>query len=1437
MSGGMSNKISNVLGVPIPSPLAQQLQVRSRKNVGGSQSDNFYRDNDNLVYLANKTSWVRLFSSVNVKGEDLDYFKNNFGLALTDPTDLAKQFVLFGGTSQFSKSANQEGQYNFRAGLRKTNGAYGILGDKEISDYGYRPMPGITDASIETQGRLGSIRMATINFKVWDKYQLDVMDALYFKLGYTMFLEWGHTVYYDNNEKLQKSEFHQIDPFEPALKKEQIVRKIAENIKKTDGNYDAMLGMCTNFNFSYNQEGGYDCTIKLIALGALADSTKLNQTQAFPKIYSNVIKSFVNTLRRIEQARLDKIAAEEKAKAAAATATTENQKSAPKKNQTIQEFFAAKYPSSNFSDGLLLPYNSNDKNKATFVFGDYDQRDPAVGQSIYPMNLGLGIHGNRDKNKTLYSSYTINTDIIRDCLFSISQNGGSLNNAVFKRNKEGGKGISWDYNSYSKSDDVEILHYLKSSNGTIYPFRINFEIETATVNSGLSEYWRKWDNDSKESGTFHYIMHVLFEFYKKGGEIKKTNWDEISLYNVSKTPKTTQLTYHGTNDKVVYTIPSAPNKNNFEIQVTLNIDYKTNTQRTEEITDSAGNKSTRNVPGEYETKTLPITFTFYDSSIIKSLELTPEGARDPFKNYTDNISAQNSTPPPAPEPEPKPTVASVTEEESMKYHSGLEYLIRSIQLYGLTKFLNSDKQLRVQEIDLYEKGGKDSFIVQAFSNGVLSSIIDNLGKDPKQYVNIDHTKLDRQKLMYAYASYGFNHNLMGTSDNDIEVPQVNFKDLFKAWVVPYKVNGGVTSQTDVNHPVYIKLGLLIMILNHMCTIYDSEEGETVTTDKQVPLLYIDFNTETNICLSEPLQMSTDVFKFLIPFRGTNEEYSSLFDDAILKKDSKTGKIYTGEGTDEDPMEEIFKPKPEDVLSAQLPNFKDPEGGDMSAYRGLIMNALVNTDYILNLCKNMASNNESQAVYLKPFLQQLITDLNKSLGDINLFRIAYSDTGNCLYITDDQICPPHANENTYLRAEINSQPNYTLPLYGVNSIAKSISINTEVSSRLANMIAISSNSNQTSDAGKDGSPFGHMNKNYTDRYKVQTLTANASSGVSKDKYKKLKAAGKTEDEIIKVLGADVVAQLKAEDNQKKDAKKGDMSAAKMFNHFVRSCLSTDSPSQDDVSSATNYYIERMNKRKSQNPGTKSSAMIPVSVEFKTDGLAGLAMGHAFVLPDQLLPNTYSNSFGRGKDKQDNRRIGFVVIGLNHSLQSNLWETTVKANMIYLKDPTDYVTTGFNTDKELSQGDFIGTPEENDTDTDYSKTPNSSNYPSTPSAYPNVKFANIGLGNPAGDKINPKLLQDVSDAAVKSGVTVTITTAVSGHHTNPPSRHTPGNAVDIAIIDGISVSKTATNISKIKEFTQTLLDMGYAKNAEGPNKKAVLTFDFPKHGDHVHVSNKT
>ena len=124
------------------------------------------------------------------------------------------------------------------------------------------------------------------------------------------------------------------------------------------------------------------------------------------------------------------------------------------------------------------------------------------------------------------------------------------------------------------------------------------------------------------------------------------------------------------------------------------------------------------------------------------------------------------------------------------------------------------------------------------------------------------------------------------------------------------------------------------------------------------------------------------------------------------------------------------------------------------------------------------------------------------------------------------------------------------------------------------------------------------------------------------------------------------------------------------------------------------------------------------------------------------------------------------------------------------------------------------------------------------YSNVGFENIGHGNPASDNISTALLQDIQTAAKSAGVNVSVTTGISGHgaktKSGNTSRHPTGNAVDIAKINGKAVS--LANRADADKLVAALVSMGYNKNAEGPNNpKAVLTFGFEGHDDHVHVSN--
>jgi predicted chitinase len=282
---------------------------------------------------------------------------------------------------------------------------------------------------------------------------------------------------------------------------------------------------------------------------------------------------------------------------------------------------------------------------------------------------------------------------------------------------------------------------------------------------------------------------------------------------------------------------------------------------------------------------------------------------------------------------------------------------------------------------------------------------------------------------------------------------------------------------------------------------------------------------------------------------------------------------------------------------------------------------------MGLIKGSASKSEENRVTLKPVIEQVLSSLNKCLGNINVFRFSYVDAGNVHQITDDQIIPPKSGEAVVTSKESKQRP---LPLVGEASIAKSLDIKTEVSSKLANMIAIGANSDKSkqSTLGSGGDTFGFINDNFVDRY-IPNRTEPTNVSTSLD---------------------------------------GKINSAVQFNNAIKSFYNSVNPDQSQVEAATSYYVDRMSNVKGRESATRASAMIPVSLNFKTNGISGLAMGHCFTIPDVLLPYTYSPKKTGGK-KTD--VVGFVVTGVSNTIESNIWDTSIKTNMIFLKNPEDYL----------------------------------------------------------------------------------------------------------------------------------------------------------------------
>jgi hypothetical protein len=263
----------NIVGENFPREIVKQIEVRQKKK--GAKN----RNNQNLVWQNSNTGWVKMVSSVNIDLKDRRKVSNKEMNAILLPKEqLAQQYVLFGGV--YYQGKNKEG---LSRGIARdqsilNHAAYG-LGDLDL---GLRPMPGITSFSIKSENR-GSLRTATIGIKCYNRHQFDIINTLYLSLGYSVLIEWGNTMYYDNNERFEEENTHSLaDKFLGGkLKWNSILDVIQKKRLESYGNYDASLGKIVNFRWTLNKDLSYDITVTVRSVGDVIESLKMNALSGY----------------------------------------------------------------------------------------------------------------------------------------------------------------------------------------------------------------------------------------------------------------------------------------------------------------------------------------------------------------------------------------------------------------------------------------------------------------------------------------------------------------------------------------------------------------------------------------------------------------------------------------------------------------------------------------------------------------------------------------------------------------------------------------------------------------------------------------------------------------------------------------------------------------------------------------------------------------------------------------------------------------------------------------------------------------------------------------------------------------------------------------------------------------------------------------------------
>lgn len=217
-------------------------QLNKRKEIIKKRVE---RSPDEILYLSSNVSWVRVTSSVDIVNDG-------------GPKN-AKKYQLFKGIGTANKGfvpVNDPERSSYT----------------ESNEYGYIPIPGITNFEVLTQNDLGTLRSANITFMVHSPEDFSKLEQLYLRPGYSLLLEWGHSIKVNNDGSIDDdTAYYPLDEFVTSQTFGQIKEKILTLREKNSYNYDAMMGLIRNFSWSYNGID-YICTIDVVSNGEILES-------------------------------------------------------------------------------------------------------------------------------------------------------------------------------------------------------------------------------------------------------------------------------------------------------------------------------------------------------------------------------------------------------------------------------------------------------------------------------------------------------------------------------------------------------------------------------------------------------------------------------------------------------------------------------------------------------------------------------------------------------------------------------------------------------------------------------------------------------------------------------------------------------------------------------------------------------------------------------------------------------------------------------------------------------------------------------------------------------------------------------------------------------------------------------------------------------------
>ena len=388
----------------------------------------------------------------------------------------------------------------------------------------------------------------------------------------------------------------------------------------------------------------------------------------------------------------------------------------------------------------------------------------------------------------------------------------------------------------------------------------------------------------------------------------------------------------------------------------------------------------------------------------------------------------------------------------------------------------------------------------------------------------------------------------------------------------------------------------------------------------------------------------------------------------------------------------------------------------------ILNILISCQFLQDeldkIVKSAKDSDQNDANDMVTFMRTVLGACNEAMGGINDLETIYDEQDDMFYIVDRKVTP----------ALRNILP--TISLTGIRSIVSNLTIESKISSNIGNMISVAAQG--TGGHTKDNiGPLLEWNRGLLDRHIIHKAQKTDPNG---DPIENRETA---EDERLK---------------------KWTVAYHNFWEEFNGAFIADDGDyDRKAVANIKGYHKEWcqrwvVEKRsKSETDPIPAPGVIPIELSFTMMGIGGLKIGQAFLVEEGLLPNQYSDNFG------------FIITGLSHNIADGKWTTDVKTQFYSTKKPTPeeiayfkekygqetapYQSSSGGSSAPVVTGEGTGVP----------YNPVDAKLPGDGSV--TIKggtFNQSKLGS-RRESIQPRLMEIITYAAKKTGVTFRITSA--------------------------------------------------------------------------------